>query len=161
MSGRWFPRLATIALLAVAGCTPGTDGGDAAGEPKLTAAALGEQTLLAAEAHLAVPPYVAADRGRGERLYLQCRACHSIDADGRDMLGPRLHGVFGRRAGELEGFEFSEALLAADFYWTPAAMDGWIADPSHVLPVHRMIYAGMRRAEDRRDLIAWMLETSR
>lgn len=148
----------TVILLLVAACTPdGSRDPETGRTPSVTAAGLGPQEVLSAEEYLAMPPYNQADRERGEGLYLQCRACHSIEPGGRAMIGPNLYGVFGRKAGQRSGFQYSDALRTADFYWTPRAMDAWITNPSAFLPGHRMSYAGMSRPADRRDLIAWML----
>lgn len=150
---------ATLPLFAA--CAPGGDADSPASrQPAVTAAELGEQTPLSTAEYLAMSPYADADPERGRGLYLQCRACHGIEPGGRDMIGPNLHGVFGARAGSKSGFQYSPALTAADFLWTPRAMDAWITNPSAFLPGNRMSYAGMSRPADRRDLIAWMLEES-
>ncbi len=145
-------------LLLLAGCGAGTDSADR--QPAVAAAGLGEQTVLSAEQYLAAPPYAEADLERGRSLYLQCRACHTIEPGARDLAGPNLHGIFGSRAAAVENFPYSEALRQADFVWTPRAMDAWITNPWLFLPGNRMSYGGMRRPEDRRDLIAWMLEAA-
>jgi cytochrome c len=149
-----------LAVLILTGCGPGS--GTAGRQPAITAATIGEQTILDAEEYLSSAPYVDADPERGRSLYLQCRACHGIEPGGPQLAGPNLHGIFGRRAGAVEDFPYSEVLEQADFVWTPRTMDSWITNPYLFLPGNRMSYAGMRQAEDRRDLIAWMLrEASR
>lgn len=149
-----------LAALLLWGCGPGS--GTADRQPAITAAMIDEQTVLETEEYLSAAPYVEADPERGRSLYLQCRACHAIEAGGPTLAGPNLHGVFGRPAGSVPDFPYSEVLRDAGFVWTPRAMDSWITNPYLFLPGNRMSYAGMRRAEDRRDLIAWMLrEASR
>lgn len=150
--------LAPLCLLVVAGCGAATDSADR--QPSVTAAELGDQTVLTAEDHLATAPYAGADPERGRKLYLQCRACHTIEAGGRTLAGPNLHGMFGRQVAADSDFPYSQALREADFVWTPRALDAWITNPYVFLPGNRMSYAGMYRAEDRRHLIAWMLEAA-
>ncbi|WP_405234712.1 c-type cytochrome [Lentisalinibacter salinarum] len=147
-----------ILLLLLAGCGAGPDSADR--QPAVTAAELGDQTVLSADEYLAQPTYAGADLERGRSLYLQCRACHTIEEGGSNLAGPNLHGIFGSRAAAVEDFPYSEALRQADFIWTPRAMDAWITNPWQFLPGNRMSYGGMRRPEDRRDLIAWMLRAS-
>lgn len=151
------PLLPALCLL-VAGCGAGTDATDR--QPVVTAAELGEQTVTSAADYLAAPPYAGADLERGRTLYLQCRACHTIEEGGPNLAGPNLHGIFGARAAADAGFPYSEALRDADFVWTARAMDAWITNPWVFLPGNRMSYGGMRRPEDRRDLIAWMLQAA-
>ncbi|MEJ2602187.1 MAG: cytochrome c family protein [Gammaproteobacteria bacterium] len=146
---------ACLAALIVAGCGPGS--GTAGRQPAITAATIGDQTLLDVAEYLSSAPYIDADPDRGRSLYLQCRACHAIEPGGPNLAGPSLHGIFGRPAGAVADFPYSRVLEQADFVWTPRTMDSWITNPYLFLPGNRMSYAGMRRPEDRRDLIAWML----
>ncbi len=150
--------LASALLLLLAGCGAGPDEADR--QPAVTAAELGEQTVLSTAEYLAQPAYAGADLERGRSLYLQCRACHTIEEGGSNLAGPNLRGIFASRAGAVEDFPYSEALRQADFVWTPRAMDAWITNPWLFLPGNRMSYGGMRRPEDRRDLIAWMLRAA-
>ena len=73
------------------------------------------------------------------------------------MLGPNLHGIFGRRAGSMEGFGYTRAMQNATFIWTPRTMDAWVAQPAHFLPGNAMAYAGLRNQEDRDALVASLL----
>lgn len=98
----------------------------------------------------------AANPDRGRRLYIQCRACHTLVAEGNQLLGPNLLGFLDRPAGTQPGYEYSEALLASEIAWTPEALDDWMRSPSEVIPGNKMIFAGIRRARDRADLIAYL-----
>lgn len=151
--------LVAAAVLLLAGCGAGTDTA-ADRQPAVTAAELGEQTVLSVDEYLASPPYAEADLERGRTLYLQCRACHTIEEGGRNLAGPNLYGTFGKQVAADPEFPYSDALRQADFVWTPRAMDAWITSPWLFLPGNRMSYGGMHRPEDRRDLIAWMLQAS-
>lgn len=126
----------------------------------LTAATLGEQSVLSATEYLAAAPYVDADMQRGEQLAQICRACHVFGEGGANMLGPSLHGIFGTRAGSREGFEYSQALRNASFVWTPRALDAWLVQPGRFLPGNRMVFAGVSGASDRRDLIGYLLRAT-
>ncbi|MDJ0711404.1 MAG: c-type cytochrome [Woeseiaceae bacterium] len=153
---------AIAAAIMIAGCGQETEdnGTESGTDPILTAATLGEQTVLPVEEYLAAAPYADADRTQGERQAQICRACHSLDKGGPTMVGPALHGFFGARAGAGEGFPYSEALREADFVWTPRALDAWLAQPGRFLPGNRMTFAGVMQQEDRDALIAYLLEVT-
>ena len=123
----------------------------------LTAATLGEQSVLSTNDYLAAAPYADADLQRGEQLAQVCRACHVFGEGGANMLGPSLHGIFGTRAGTREGFEYSQAFQNVSFVWTPRALDAWLFQPGRFLPGNRMVFAGVSGASDRRDLIGYLL----
>ena len=158
---REYSRLLAVAaaVTLVAGCgksneDTGTESGTA---PLPTAAMLGEQVVLTAEEYLATAPYNDADRSRGERQAQICKACHSLDRDGPNMIGPALHGFFGTEVGSRSGFEYSAVMRNADFVWTPEALNAWLAQPGRFLPGNRMTFAGVQRQSDRDDLIAYLL----
>src|SRR5690606_19435679 len=82
------------------------------------------------------PPDLAA----GEEIYGRCAACHSLD---RDRVGPRHCGLFGRRAGSVPGFAYSEAMRASGIVWTRQTLDAFLADPLGTVPGTFMTYAGI------------------
>lgn len=157
-----------MALLAASAClftacsgesdsSPGAADG---GVPPLTAATLGEQTVLAAADYLEQEPYAGADRANGQRLANMCKACHTLAKGGVHMIGPNLSGFFGDAAGSAEGYNYSAALQEAGFVWTPRAMDAWLARPARFLPGNRMSFPGVSSASDRADMIAYLLEAT-
>jgi len=90
------------------------------------------------------------DAKHGQKLFEECQG-----------VGPSLHGVFGRRAGELDDFRYSPALKRSGITWTPKTLDAYIADPQKAVPANRMPYAGMPEARDRADLILYMQQVFR
>ena len=101
-------------------------------------------------------PYASADLDRGRRLFRQCTSCHTLSEGARNLIGPNLHGMFGRVAGSVENFGYSDALETADFAWTAEELDQWLANPNSYLPGNRMSFAGYRQEDDRRDVIAYL-----
>jgi cytochrome c len=156
---RHFARL--LAVL-VSGCTSekSNNPSDADSAVAPDAAAFAEQIVLSNRDYLEQDAYAAADREWGERLAMQCRACHALEKNGPTLLGPTLYGVFGRDAGSLPGFDYSPVLASATFVWTPAALDAWLAAPSRFLPGNRMAFAGVQNDTDRNALIAYLLQSS-
>jgi cytochrome c len=131
--------------------------GQEAQPPVLTAATLGNQTILPTADYLKLPQYANADAGYGRNLAMQCVACHSLAKDAPGPLGPSLYGMFGRRAGAVGDYSYSTVLAGSDFIWTPRALDAWLAQPARFLPGNRMAYAGLPNPEDRHALIAALL----
>jgi cytochrome c2 len=99
------------------------------------------------------------DPVRGETRFQECAACHRL-TPGANEVGPSLHGIFTRKAGELADFRFSPAMKRSGIVWTPETLDKYIADPQAVVPANRMPYAGMANAGDRADLIAYLSKAS-
>jgi cytochrome c len=95
------------------------------------------------------------DAVRGEAKFQDCAACHKLEA-GANNVGPSLHGVFARKAGELADFRYSPAIKRSGITWTPETLDKFIADPQAAVPGNRMPYAGMASVSDRADLIAYL-----
>jgi cytochrome c len=95
------------------------------------------------------------DAARGEARFQDCAACHKLEA-GANNVGPSLHGIFARGAGELSDFRYSPAMKRSGIAWTPEALGKFIADPQSIVPGNRMPYAGMASAGDRADLIAYL-----
>jgi len=116
---------------------------------KLAAAALLLASTLVTTAH------ADGDAARGEARFQECAACHKLAA-GANEVGPSLHGVFSRKAGELPDFRYSPAMKRSGIAWTPETLDKYIADPQAFIPANRMPYAGMSNASDRADLIAYL-----
>ena len=149
----------------LAGCAPPTDTG-AGGAARLrspdapTAATFDVGPILSPEAYLEDVRYAGADLERGEILSLACLACHTLEAGKDHGLGPNLSGVFGTAAAQKSGFEYSQALLNAGLVWTPGALDAWLAAPATFVPGTSMVFAGYSSAEDRRNLIAYLLRAT-
>lgn len=112
-------------------------------------AALGMTALLAG------PQATAAegDPVRGKAIYDRCIACHALE---RDRVGPRHCGLFGRRAGAVPNFHYSEAMRRSGIVWSDETLDRFLADPLKTVPGTTMGYAGIKNADERRDLIAWL-----
>jgi cytochrome c len=158
--------LITTSTLSLGAC--GKDANDAAsannatseGATAVTAATLGEQTILSSKVYLAQETYAAADVDRGETLSMQCRACHTLEKGGADVLGPNLYALFGRTAGSAPDYSYSEELANSSFVWTPRALDAWLAQPYPFLPGNRMSYPGLPSSDDRNAVIAYLLHAT-
>jgi cytochrome c len=101
--------------------------------------------------------FAAADVAAGEDAFRACAACHAIVA-GENGTGPYLHGVVGRPVQSAQGFEaYSGALIAANpDAWTPVELNHFIENPGEYADGTTMSYPGMRKVEDRANLIAYL-----
>ena len=98
----------------------------------------------------------AQDAAAGERVFKsQCSTCHAA-VPGKNLVGPSLAGLFGRKAGEVPGFRYSAANKAADITWDAASLDPYLANPKAVIPGTSMLYAGLKNDGQRADLIAYL-----
>jgi cytochrome c len=101
-------------------------------------------------------PYNTGDLANGQKQFQLCRSCHTITEGGANMTGPNLYGLFGRTAGTVEKFRYSEPVKAAGFAWDAEKLNQWLADPRGFLPGNRMSFMGVKDAKDRTDLIAYL-----
>lgn len=111
----------------------------------------------------AVPVAQAQDAAAGQRVFNQCRACHVIENNGRNGVGPNLHGVVGRRAASIENFRYSanmRELAQGGLTWTPENLDRYLTNPKAVVPRGSMAFAGLRNEQQRKDLIAYLQSQS-
>ena len=99
------------------------------------------------------------DAARGEAKFQDCAACHKLEA-GVNNVGPSLHGIFARKAGEIADFRYSPAMKRSGIAWTPEMLEKFISDPQAMVSGNRMPYAGMASADDRADLIAYLQKAS-
>ena len=95
------------------------------------------------------PPEIAA----GREIYERCGACHSLE---RDRVGPRHCSLFGRRAGSVPGFAYSEAMRNSGIVWNRQTLDAFLADPLGTVPGTFMTYAGIQDPKERAHLLAFL-----
>ncbi len=101
------------------------------------------------------------DASRGQQGFRACAPCHSLEPD-RNMTGPSLADLWGRKAGGLSSFErYSDALKSSGIIWDDRALDGWLADPERMVPDNEMPFEGIKDARVRADLLAFLREASK
>jgi cytochrome c len=98
----------------------------------------------------------AADIAAGEAVFKsQCSICHSVVA-GRNQIGPSLAGIVGRKAGQVPNFRYSPANKNSSVTWDQATLDRYVASPKDIVPQTIMTYGGLKDAEKRTNLIAYL-----
>jgi cytochrome c len=117
-------------------------------------------TLSLSVATILVAGSAAAQSGneaRGERLFnQQCKACHTLDKDGHNTVGPNLHGLVGRKAGSTEGFPSSDAMRASGIVWDDKTLVEYLTNPKGRVPGTKMVYAGLKQEAQQADMIAFL-----
>eukprot|EP00741_Cyanophora_paradoxa_P008785 tig00001374_g8502.t1 len=97
-----------------------------------------------------------ADVARGEKIFKQrCLQCHTVEK-GAHKMGPSLHGIFGKKAGTAAGFPFSEANKNAGVTWTEETLSSYIENWKKHMPGSKMVFAGLKKEDERADLIAYL-----
>ena len=99
----------------------------------------------------------SADAAAGEKVFGKCKSCHKVE-DGANGLGPHLWGVVGRDIGSVAGFSYSDALAGMEGEWTLTSLSEFLHDPKGYAPGTKMSFAGLKKAEDRVNLIVWLNE---
>ena len=108
----------------------------------------------------AVTAHAEGDAKAGEKAFKStCARCHTADEGGKNKVGPNLFGVFGATAGQrVASFEkrHSKAMKESGIVWDEETLDGFLANPKAFLPKNRMSFAGVKKAGDRENLIAFL-----
>ena len=92
---------------------------------------------------------------RGKQVFEQCAPCHSLAAD-VTIVGPSLHGLFGRAAGDLISFNYSNAIYASGIVWSADTLAKWVAGPAMMVPGTKMQFDGIKDPAQVADLIAYL-----
>ncbi|MCO6056779.1 c-type cytochrome [Pseudomonas sp. MOB-449] len=117
---------------------------------------LHKQLIAAGLALASSLAFAQGDAAKGQALFAaQCGFCHSTEA-GKNLMGPSLHGVYGRASAQAPGFRYSAPLKGAGLEWNDANLDKWLTSPAALLPGNLMMYPGQSGAQERQDLIAYL-----
>lgn len=154
--------LAACLALLLAACSKPAPPADAAANapagPILPAAPIDP----AKAAILATLPadYRQADLDNGQARFAACRACHSVERGAGPGVGPNLAGVFGRKAGSLPGYAYSDGLKSLGIRWDADRINAWISGPRAMVPDTKMAFAGLQDPKDRIDVVAYLKVTT-
>jgi cytochrome c len=122
----------------------------------------GGKAIAALALALSVAGSAAAQDGNAEEgaeVFKKCRACHDLGAGAKNKVGPLLNDIIGRKAGTIEGFAYSDANKAAGakgLEWTEEVMFKYLENPLTFMPGTKMAFAGLKDAQDRKDVIAYL-----
>ena len=101
-----------------------------------------------------------ANLSHGETVFKKCKACHSIKKDGKNNIGPALWGVMERKAGGLNDYKYSKALLSHGKEWNFEELNGFLLKPSNWIKGNKMGFAGLKKDKDRASVILYLNKNS-
>lgn len=107
---------------------------------------------------LATSAQAAGDAAKGEKVFAKCKACHVADAE-TNRVGPHLKGLIGRNVASVAGYKYSEAMLEfakANPAWTDELFLTYIENPKKLIPKTKMVFPGLKKEEDRADILAYL-----
>ena len=102
----------------------------------------------------------ACDAQTSKKIFAKCAACHTVKKGGATLLGPNLHGVIDRVSGTLEGYPYSPALMAYQKKWTEKELDHFLQNPMKVVPGTMMVFRGLQKERDRREVLCYLRNNS-
>ena len=115
-----------------------------------------EQIAFVTEMANVGAPVQAQDAAAGEKVFVQCRACHQVGETAKNAVGPVLNGLFGRKSGTVEGYNYSDANKNSGIVWDEAVFAEYIQNPRAKIPGTKMIYAGLKDEKRIKDLTAFL-----
>jgi len=97
----------------------------------------------------------------GVAVFARCRVCHTVEADGPNGAGPNLHGLFGRTAGSVPGFNYSEAMKKSGVVWNEESLTKYLHEPRAFIPGDRMAFPGIKDDKQLAELIDYLKQVTK
>ena len=102
----------------------------------------------------------AADVEAGKTVFNRCKACHKLEEGGHTTLGPSLHGLWGRKAGTLDGYNYSEAMKTSGIVWDDATLTKYLGDPKMAVAGNKMAFPGIKNDTEMANLLAYLKQAT-
>jgi cytochrome c len=99
---------------------------------------------------------LAQDAEAGEKVFVKCRICHQVGEAAKNLIGPTLNGLIGRKAGSVEGYSYTDANKSSGLVWDEATLKEYLNNPKAKIPGTKMIFAGLPKEEDADNVIAYL-----
>jgi cytochrome c len=99
------------------------------------------------------------DADKGKKVFNKCKACHAVGDGAKNKVGPLLNGIVGATAGSVDGFKYSDAMLAKqaeEFVWTDETLDAYLTKPKDYIPGNKMSFPGLKKEDQRENVIAYL-----
>jgi len=120
-------------------------------------------TIIAftAAASLAGPALAEGDAASGEKVFNKCKACHTVE-EGKNKVGPSLHNIIGRAPATVEGFKYSKGMeaFASGHVWDDETLSAYLEAPKNMVKGTKMAFVGLKKPEERADVIAYLKQFS-
>jgi len=98
----------------------------------------------------------AGDAAAGEKVFVKCKACHQAGETAKNNIGPELNGLSGRKAGSVEGYNYSPAIKESGITWDEASFLEFVKSPKAKVPGTKMVFPGIPSEKDAGDLWAYL-----
>ena len=112
--------------------------------------------LVAAALAASINVAKAQDATAGEGVFRQCRACHAVGPEARNLVGPVLNGLDGRKSGTIKGYSYSEPNKNSGIVWSEASFKEYIVNPIARIPGTKMAFVGIKNEKDIANLWAYL-----
>lgn len=116
--------------------------------------------VLISGAALASPALAEGDAAKGKKVYNKCKICHAVNKE-QNRIGPHLVGLMGRKAGAVEKYKYSKAMKESGITWNDETLTKYLAKPKKFVPGTKMAFAGLRKASDLENLLAYLKEATK
>ncbi|RYP69468.1 hypothetical protein DL771_006120 [Monosporascus sp. 5C6A] len=105
--------------------------------------------------------FSAGDSKKGANLFkTRCAQCHTLKEGEGNKVGPALHGLFGRKSGQVEGFSYTDANKSKGVVWEENSLFDYLENPKKYIPGTKMAFGGLKKEKDRNDLITFLKEAT-
>lgn len=108
----------------------------------------------------ALPAEAAGNAAAGKQVFAKCKACHSL-APGETVIGPSLHGLFGRKAGTMPDFLYSAAMANSGIVWNEQTLAQYLPNPQALVPRTKMAFVGLSDPQEVEDVIAYLKQATK
>jgi cytochrome c len=162
--------LAAMAAGVLAACSPANESDTGAPPPAASTAPAPSAEAPAAAASTEPKPITLEAKGpdgvalvgdatKGKKVFAQCMSCHSVQ-EGVNQVGPSLHNIIGRPAGQVAGFNYSPANKNSGITWTEQELYNYLEDPRAKIPGTIMAFVGLKDSQQRADVIAYLKDSA-